>query len=65
MGAISGKAHGNGQEVASAVAYLASNEASYVTGQTPRQWRHGDDLTTLRPAGNHPFCHDPEGACRV
>ncbi|WP_336065581.1 3-oxoacyl-[acyl-carrier-protein] reductase [Nitratireductor rhodophyticola] len=34
MGAIPMKRMGSGDEIASAVAYLASNEASYVTGQT-------------------------------
>ncbi|WP_292894343.1 3-oxoacyl-[acyl-carrier-protein] reductase [Nitratireductor sp.] len=34
MGAIPMKRMGSGEEIASAVAYLASNEASYVTGQT-------------------------------
>jgi 3-oxoacyl-[acyl-carrier protein] reductase len=34
MGAIPMKRMGNGDEVASAVLYLASSEASYVTGQT-------------------------------
>ncbi|WP_367715193.1 3-oxoacyl-[acyl-carrier-protein] reductase [Nitratireductor sp. GISD-1A_MAKvit] len=34
MGAIPMKRMGNGGEIASAVAYLASSEASYVTGQT-------------------------------
>ncbi|MAS13454.1 MAG: 3-oxoacyl-[acyl-carrier-protein] reductase [Nitratireductor sp.] len=34
MGAIPMKRMGSGNEIASAVAYLASNEASYVTGQT-------------------------------
>lgn len=34
LGAIPAKRMGTGNEVASAVAFLASNEASYVTGQT-------------------------------
>lgn len=34
MGAIPMKRMGSGDEIASAVVYLASNEASYITGQT-------------------------------
>ena len=38
---------GEADEIAAAVLYLASAEAGYVTGTTLREWRHGDDLTSL------------------